>query len=450
MKSHYRRYYKRGLQEINGKVTVFTFRRASILALIIISLGALQSLVVHPTLTAATLFQSSGSIGKNQLSSLANPVYVRENQSKTSLTSSLHVEGNQIKTEEGKLVLLRGWNKGSAGDTNGLIWGKWDMYQQSEVDLILDKMASYGANVVRQLISVYPWIHNTDVITESGTLTYRQCIDDLLTRAASRGIYVIICPFGIYPKDCPVHGWGGCEFNDHGPFDPYTTDGHEGVLPNAAAFANFVGSIAEEHGANTNLIIEPWNEPFWGYSSDSVVALWQSTWQSCINNIRDAESSNNYVSHLVIIQHEASLGMYDLDKSWMNFNWYWKYPLNDTAGNLVYSCHIYTQSGKLGTPKPTSYNDLLTVYRNAKLYDISAVVPVIIGEIGASLAEDPSGESSFLENSLRIFNDLEIGFIGWAWWDSGTEYDMIQTNSELSTGGTVNTNGQLLVDAMNK
>jgi hypothetical protein len=394
-----------------------------------------------------------GSISYNQLSSLARP---------------LHVERNLIKNDLGQVVYLRGWNKAGTYETKEFTWVAWKKYSTARANLTFDRFKFYGANCIRVMYNFWSWINNYPTpLEEGGSMGYRQCINDMLARAEQRGIYVILCPYGIYPKDCPIHGWNGCPPNDAGGygfqdvmgFDPYSTAGHEGLIPNAAAFTNMLVNVVEELGSHVNLIIEFYNEPWMGYTGSYYANLWQYVWQSTINAIRQKEAEKGYVNHLILVQFTSNLRYTLLNDPCSNFNWYWTNPLNDSANNLAYSQHCYRYHGSVGyqnpkTSRPYDYETIKSIYIEEGVYNLSRVVPIVIGEIGASINVDstePTGtEYEWLKNSLQIFNEWGLGYLGWCWWDANVGMQQIELGSEYTNGGTVNKYGQILVDAIKK
>jgi hypothetical protein len=428
-----------------------------------ISLGKKVYVALLMVLSIVTLSQTSFSLMMTKFT-IENSGLISYNQ--LSLARPLHVEGNRIKNDLGRVICLRGWNKGGRTlETKEFGWATWQRYEQSKVDLCLEKMKSYGANCIRVGYNFWSWINNYPTPTEKGTIIYRECIEDMITRAEQRGIYVILCPWGIYPKDCPIHGWNGCPPNDAGGqgsmdvmgFDPYSTNGHEGLIPNADAFTNLIVDVVEVLGGHVNLIVEFYNEPWASYTGTYYANLWQSVWQKTINAIREKETEKGYVYHLILVQLTSNLRYTALSDPCSNFNWYWTNPLSDPANNLVYSQHCYRYHGSVGyqntlTSRPYTYEELKRIYQEEKLEELSKLVPIVIGEVGAYIPIDntePVGtEYLWMQNTLKIFNEWGLGYLGWAWWDANTGWQQIESGSEQTTGGIVNKFGQLLVDAI--
>jgi hypothetical protein len=349
------------------------------------------------------------------------------------------------------------------------MWSEqWGKYSFAKVNLTLDRIKFYGANCLRIGYNFWSWINDYPTpIEEGGTMSYRKCIDNVLTQAEQRGIYVILCPWGIYPKDCPIHGWGGCPSNDAGGygfmdvmgFDPYSTSGHEGLVSDADSFANLIADVVGMLGHHSNLIVEFYNEPFDGYTGTYYSNLWQFIWQKTINAVRQKEAEKGYVNHLILVQLTAGLRYTRLDDPCSNFNWYWTNPLSDPAKKIIYGQHCYRLYGAVGyqTPKtsrPYDYDTIKQIYVEEGVYKLSQVAPIIVSEIGASQSVDetePTGtEYEWMKNTLQILNEWGVGYLGWCWWDVNIGMNQIEIGSEVKTGGTVNKYGQLITDAIKR
>jgi hypothetical protein len=381
-------------------------------------------------LIAESIIGSSGVIGYNS--------------NLTSLIRPLHVEGNKIKDDIGNIVYLRGVNKPRAIDHPSGCWGGWGHYKQSTVELVLSKMETYGINVIRYFFSAEWWINNPTVLTEEGNMTFREILDDLLTRCGNHKIYLILCTWTV------VHG-----YHDSMAYPPYSQDSGSSLIPNANAFVTYMVEQITTLGSHENLIIEPWNEPFSAggfWASTTTLVEWQSTWQNVITAIRAEETSKGYVNHLIIVQYASCLAYWgDMSYTWKNFNWLELYPLTDSAGNIVYSQHSYRPGGTVGVQelvdtRPYDYNTIKQIFIEEQVLYYSQIYPIIIGETGAK--GTIGGEEEFLENSLTIWNEWKLGYIAWVWRDTGTIYDILQEGTESTTGGTVNSKGQIFVDTI--
>jgi len=269
-------------------------------------------------------------------------------------------------------------------------------------------------------------------------MTCRQILDDLLTRCANHGIYLVLDTYSVTTT-----------FVDY----PYPTT----LIPNADAFANYVAENVDVLGSHTNLIIEPYNEPWTvtGWQSQSRLNEWQTVWQNVINAVRAVENSKGYVHHLIMVSGPGgTLGYWGtLTDNWMNLNWLASNPFS--GDNLVLTIHCYRYWGSVGlqTPissRPTDYTEIKNIYIAESLYYYSQYYPIYIGEIGGYTTI--SGEDTWLTNTLQILNEWGIGYSYYAWRDDadwqGTGLSMLVVNSEATTGGTVNSYGQILVNAI--
>lgn len=401
--------------------------------LVIIIDLAVQTTIAYSLQTAQQSISSSGTIIYNESLTKAN--------SSPSTVRPLHVEGNQIKNDYGQIILLRGWNLASGTETVTFKLPSWEFYDQTAVNNIFSALRNYGANVVRYHLVATSWIDNVDCNTTQGVKTYRQCLDDLLTRAAEYNIYVILCPAGIHQYNIG----DSCQMG----FDPYTSTKDRGVITNQNQFTDFVAQIVTVLGSHDNLIIEPWNEPLWGYTGDSICIIWQSIYNEVISKIRATETNNGYNHHLICCQLGASLHLWSINDPSSNFNWLTSYPLTDPTNNLIYSSHCYRSWGSVGgtdnsyQDAPTDYSTIKNIYINEGVKEAAEAKPIIIGEIGVL---DNSNEYDWLDNTLTIFNEWNIGYLGWTWRDDGGVYAEIIPGSKSTTGGTVNRYGQLIVD----
>jgi hypothetical protein len=234
---------------------------------------------------------------------------------------------------------------------------------------------------------------------------------------------------------------------------PYPTT----LIPNAAAFVNYVTEQVDVLGSHNNLIIEPYNEPWCqsDWATQTRLNEWQTIWQNCVNGIRNKENTKGYVHHLIIVQSPGSSLAYwgNLNDNWMNLNWLTSNPL--IGDNLVPSIHCYRYYGSAGSgpdhsTDSTDYTTIKNIYIAEKLQYYSQLYPIFIGEISGITYV--SGESTWLTNTLQMFNEWEIGYTYFAWRDdqnwANTGFGMLVVGSESTTGGTVDNYGQIFVDAI--
>jgi hypothetical protein len=341
----------------------------------------------------------------------------------TSPIRPLHVEGNKIKDDMGNIVYLRGVNRPRAVDHPSGCWGGWGLYKQSVVEFVLTKMEEYGINCIRYFIAAEFWINNPTVSTEQGSMTFRQILDDLLTRCENHDVYLILCTMTV------IHG-----YHDAMAYPPYTQNSGSNLIPNAAAFVDYIIEQVDVLGSHINLIIEPYNEPWTagaGYwASNARLDEFETVWQDIINGVRAKEDEKSFDHHLIMVGYGAGIGYWgDMSLPWRNFNWIDARPLTDSAGNLVYTTHAYRYHGAVGTqePKdtrPTAYATIKQIYIEEEVYNWSLQKPIFIGEIGAY--STIGGEEVWLENTLTILNEWNLGYAAWAWRDTGTAWDILE------------------------
>lgn len=359
---------------------------------------------------------------------------------------TLHVDGNQIKDVSNNIVYLRGVNRPWFYDDPSGCWGGWANYHQSDVNIILGRMQGYGFNCLRLHFTAEWWINNPSVSTESGSLTFRQILDDLLTRCETYGIYMVLDTYSVT--------YAGLEDK------PYPN----ALIADATAFTAYIVEQVDVLGSHHNLIIEPYNEPYCrsDWATQSRLDAWAIAWQNVINGVRAKETAKGYIHHLIMIQYGSTLAYWgNLNDNWMNFNWITSNPLTDSANNLVYDEHCYRRWGSVGTEtpdsnKPSDYTTIKARYTLEHVLSYSNSYPLFIGEIGAYASgtgmPDPAGETAWLTNTLQILNEWGLGYTYYTWRDdTATENAglcMLVVGSEATTGGTVNSIGQILVDAI--
>jgi len=347
----------------------------------------------------------------------------------STLATKLHIEGKDIKNDYGQTIYLRGFNiLGHFHDAQSGYWEKWNYYNTTVVDKVLDKMKSYGVNYIREFTNVEYWINNSVVNSNIPNLKWRDMIKDFISRCRSKGIYVTLTDYTVKS--------GKYNDQDIGGYPPYCTSDECDLLPTKGDFINYITNRVVEFGQYDNYIADFWNEPYNFTSVD--VKEWQSVWQQIINNVR----ARGYKG-LILTQYSFGLGTWgNPDNTFRNLNWYYYYPLNDPLNNTIVSFHKY--AGDV----PTTYSELKTMYDTTfHVRDISLKIPVMAEEIGARLGS--STESEFLNNSLKIFNEWGLSYSIWSYSDDTSwSWSTLKTGTLFATGGDLNANGQISVDAI--
>jgi hypothetical protein len=345
--------------------------------------------------------------------------------------SPLHVEGRYIKNAFGQTVFLRGvnkegfedepsgwWNPAGGGYTSG-----YAVWNPDAVAANLDAMKSWGINVIRSHQIIRYWLDNENKTYDGRYvgINYRDAIKEVIRMCGERGIYYIFDPYGIRGYGEP---YGGGE-QDRLPFPPYSKEYEYGaptlIIPDEDAFVDYWRSVAKELKDYPNVIFDLWNEPTWYWAErEKAMEDWHRVWQKCIDAIRSVGATQ-----LIIIQWDTSLycNLNYPETSRAPMDWVENYPFNDTLGNLVYSFHTYR--GDFHYTDPTwvnvwNYTDIKRALQyclvDYVLFNLSK--PVICAEIGANMwqtGEELERELAYLNNSLTIFNEWEMGYIVFVW-----------------------------------
>jgi len=382
-----RKHLTRQLQTIKSAMKPY----ATILFVILVS-GALSLTPVLSSLMSNAVIRSSGTLAT---------------------ISPLHVEGRYIKGCLGSVILLKGVNHGCAWTDNPNGW--WNpeggaytsgngVWNPEAVKYNLDGMKSWGCNLLRIHTVIKWWLENTD--------NYRQHIKDMITWAAERGLYVIFEP-------CFIRGYPE-SFQYPLPFAPYTTDPIDAqIMPNQQAFIDYWASVATELKEHPNVLFEIYNEP---HGNETVRNVFFNVTQQWIDAVRATGASQ-----LLIVQWGYGIWC-NLDypppsNPGATMDWVEQYPLNDPLGNIVYSFHNYRGDFHRTIPeyeKVWEYDDiklaLQTCLVDYVLNNLSK--PVIVGEIGANMwntGENLERELAYLNNSLTIYNEWNIGYCIYSW-----------------------------------
>ncbi len=319
----------------------------------------------------------------------------------------LHVEGRYIKNSLGQTVLLRGVNQAGMLDDpdgwwnpeGGTIYSGLGNWNPDAVKYNLDCMKEWNVNVLRLLLTVEWWKTNES--------NYRQHVKDTIAWAGERRIYVLIVFWN-------VKGNGD---QDPLPFPPYSLSGSETTIANVNDFVDNWHSVAQELSSYPNVLFELWNEP---HGDPFARQAWFDATQDCITSIRSTGSQQ-----IIVVQWDYGIWV-NLDypsSPYSSMNWVENYPLNDPLGNIVFSMHMYRGNIHSTVPERVNsweYDDLKEGHELCfvphVLYNLSK--PILIGEIGADMwctGEELEHELAYYNNSLTIYNEWEIGYIGWVW-----------------------------------
>lgn len=373
----------------------------AVILISVILFGCFSFLPVNSSPTTSVLIQSSGRIA---------------------LTLPLHVEGRYIKDLSGNTVVLRGINKhgfenypeGSWQTSEGsYLYGVWN---DGVVADNLDAMKSWGMNTVRSYSTAEFWVENTG--------NHRDIVKQYAGLLAERGMYLI---YTFWHNDLETEdGFGTVPFPSN-------------VFPDAQSFVDMWASIATELKDYPNVIFALWNEP--GMYSGGREAEWFDVCQQCIDAIRATGAEN-----LIIIQWDGIWYNITHDGG-ATLDWVEANPLTDPSGNLVYEFHNYRMGG-IHKYEPDridcyEYEDLLDGYQSGLVdYVLNTLnKPVICGEIGPNMwqtGEELQHEFDYYSNALQIFNEWEMGYLGFWWWPTYTHAHLSEgSNFEPNAAGEI-------------
>ena len=357
-----------------------------------------------------------------------------------SALSKLHVEGRYLKDDSNQTVTLRGVDyarflDGITGDwilpKGGVEWSTWD---PTAIGENLDAMKSWGINIVRVTFTTSWWMNNA---------TFRTYIQDFISMADQRGIYVVLCPWrnnATEPITAPTDL----------PWSPY--DAGNNVLNSSTDFVNFWSSVATSLKNNSNVMFDLFNEP------QGNATLWFSAVQSTIDGIRSTGSTN-----LIVVEYGYGFGVDFSGFYYFNaggregsiwtLDWINNYPLSDPANNILYSPHIYRNVfydssqnyAEIWSPLWVNYtsDDMLWALNIIGLPNNSH--PIWVGEIGANAwwtGADLTAEYNWYNYVLSFLNQHTDGFAGWWWWDMGTEMQLLNGADNYTPSDV----GQFLID----
>jgi hypothetical protein len=365
-----------------------------ILLIIIIVTGTFGFSLVASSLMNSVIIGSSGRIGS---------------------ISPLHVEGRYIKDRFNNTITLKGvnqpgfidspdgwFNPEGGGYLSGL--GVWDPVA---VKYNLDSMKSWGCNVLRLHTKIAWWIDDES--------SYRQHIKDTIAWAGERGIYVIFEPYCISTATAYTLPWS-----------PHATASEDiAYMPNSAAFIDYWTSVANElavraTGAEQVLVVQ------WAYG------IWINLNYPPAPPPTPAEPGSS-----------------------QTMDWVLRYPLNDPLGNIVYSFHNYRGDFHRSSPEYVSvweYDDVKSALQYSWVDYILNTMnkPILVGEIGASMWESGEGldqELAYFNNSLTIYNEWGMSYIGWVWdVPAHMQHGLLQ--NDASWLPPPNEAGEILIDKM--
>lgn len=325
------------------------------------------------------------------------------------MISKLRVEGRWIKDDAGRTVLLRGVVKHGFEDDPRAHWItkdgviQWMTFDPVVVADNLDAMKSWGCNVLRIYGTVEFWINDTE--------NQRQIIKDLATMCNERGLYLIVSWWHIL-QTAPQTNM---------PYPPYSNLGDEALIGSESDFVDFWVSVATELKDHPNVIFELWNEasapegsspgtPEWEGAKNS----WFDTVQSCISAIRGVTDNIILVQWLMGVWCALDYTANARTMEWIDD------PRLEGV-NIVYSTHIYRDAAFWLFPErhyAYTYDEFKEAMQVCKVDWVATQNKcLLIGETGT--LEDDAEQIERWRNELQIFNEWQLGYLGFWWWPMG-------------------------------
>jgi hypothetical protein len=355
-------------------------------------MGMLLLSVAYASSTAIVSLQSSGTI-----------------RTPSAISGSLSVAGNRILTADGTPIVLKGMcytyfvaneyaYRGDWMMPDGSIG--WNTWSPTGVRNLLDFIQASNANVVRVFMTVEYWLKDTE--------TFQNRIKYFVVEAANRGIYTDLTFWN-------ANGTGQM------PQDILPWQDGNGIISSIADFVNLWGNIGGAFKDYPSIIFELWNEP----TGDQ--ELWFNVAQQCIDRIRSVGATQP-----ILIQWNYQIN-HDFGSGWHEgMDWVIENPLNDPTGNLIYSTHIYSSTwygfydSTLGATV-TDYESINHALSDCRVYDVAAVHPVFIGEIGCS-NWDLATQLVYFNNTLTLLDQHGVGYAAFAAppWTSATQWGLVQ------------------------
>jgi len=341
---------------------------------------------------------------------------------------ALHVQGRELRDTAGHTVVLRGVNQHGFLDVPD---GGWDasgealysgmgQWRPEVVQETLDEYRRLGFNVVRFHTIVDWWKTDPDTYRDpyrevTYAEPYRSMLEEVVTWAEARGLYVIFDFFALRNDDGVQSG------QESLPWAPWGSD--PAVVADRAEYVEIWDSVAETLGEHPNVLFELYNEP---HGDAETEAEWFRFVDEVVPVVR-ARSDN-----LVIVQWDYMC--------WVNLDYPppqyeastlgWIERHSPSGEGLVFGTHFYRNSGGGGSGSVhRTEGGLVNLWERA---DIEAGleaalfrealddwdVPLLVTEIGAYLSgddQDQSQEVQWLDNALSVLNEWNVGYVGWAW-----------------------------------
>lgn len=335
------------------------------------------------------------------------------NVSATSL-SALHVSSGSIKDSSNNTIVLKGVNvPWLTGDPDGSFMGS-STWSESNVHAEFAKIKSWGANIVRLTFAVDFWINDAN---EGGGPHMQYVVDRLLTIAEEEGLYVLLAP--TYLKGDSSYSPKVSGYQNPLPYPPYQGDDLLGtdfstIIASKLEFVNFMVDISSTLKSHNNVLFALWNEP-----QDQGGSTLNEYYDVCQDSITAMRSAS--VTNLILVMGENWGSPYvDLQYPSHSHGLRWFSLVNfvDSTGNLVIEAHDYRGHIHYGATNSYLLADLNSGLSFMDFYN--QTYPIIVSEIGgfdANMANTATQESQYFDNMFTLFDNNDIGYIAWAFWD---------------------------------
>lgn len=294
----------------------------------------------------------------------------------------------------------------------GELWGDWtaaNNFREEAVTYTLGQIRNvWGLKHIRLLVC-WEWLVDGQAIPSIG----RVC--DI---AKNLGMYVLIAP------------WIN---SDRSTMTPYC-----GITPDPATFGAQWGAIATALN-KSNVVYELWNEPDDGGTTESMPALFEG-YQAAINAIRQVNSNGIIVGWSYNLWGDINQ---PIDIEWKNaltLNWIWKFPLTDTANNLMYAFHNYENGFSENGQYVTTEAQIKKGYQMALVDKAHAEGKVLWNtEVGARWAQETamrpwfhntlSVTKSYVKCPITAFSGCQMGWLPYGMVSNGAWMSSPQESS---------------------
>jgi len=327
----------------------------------------------------------------------------------------LHVEGQYIKNDEGKVIRLTGVNLGTLLHYN-THWPSLVEVRKLTLDSIKEAITNWNCNVFRLALVQDRWFGHMGIYDGINGDDYKKVVDDAVQLIASYGKYVIL---DIHHSS--VGGWGEQVCQHAMPDD------------NSAVFWK---DVARRYANHPAVLFDLYNEPFPGFNRNMAETqkwdIWKnggtfteagqaSTWDNINDGAGETVHILNKTYHtpgmqelLNVVRREGANniiiagGIFWGSDLWGISN---GYALTDSVGGngIVYSTHIYPWH-PLGAATGVVTENISGVVGN---------YPIIVGEIGINI-DDEYGEGNgassqpyWLEDMLDLFDQNKLNWTAW-------------------------------------